>query len=702
MKEIKFKKLEVKDFKKIKLFSFNFNDKTTTIAATNKAGKSSLIDALLWLITGKDSEDRSDTNFPITPLRTDNTPILDAETHVTLIIEVEGVERKIERKLKQKTPKTLDGVIDYTKRFKTERSFFIDGMNYKKGQFESEVAEIFGDAKTFKMLTNVTHFGVNMSEKEQRALLLSYINPVTHEQLCTINEEFGALIELEKLDFNDVLINTRKRIKTNTEEIEGNKNRIDEVKIALSESGNINLENVADKEIERTNLVNEISGMNKKLSEQNNNSTEKSNLQKDLSNIEFELENFNTRFDRNKQFRIEDAERKISNKKHDIENVKIKLVDLRKEFDEIKVKKANVIAEIDERITSKKTEEETLYQSRINNESKYFDELISRKKTEIVELKEEKVVDTCYACNQHLPEDVILTTKNDLKVLIETKEDELGKLELDKKTKLESLKTDFDSLMLTIDNDREKGINIRTNVYVQEIQNNQTTGKRTSDGMKVMENELFLLEEDLALITASVPEPKEKQKLYDRKDSIEGKLKELDVSLSFTYDDVRLKQLKLDNLNTVLSNQDSIKRNQDRLKELNKQQKDLINGLSKLEKKLSVLDEYLKLKNTLLSRELSKFFNEYITFKFTDYTQDGTAIDVFKLLVDGVPYKYANTESKINVGISMINFFQDKLSTTLPILIDNRESVVIPLSETRGQTLEMIADNKYQKLTVVE
>ena len=128
MREIKFLSYEVNDFQGIDSFSFNFNDKTTTIFGTNKAGKSSLIDSLLWTVTGKNALNQADTNFDIIPVDKAGRVIPDAEPRTKLTMIVDGIIKTIERKLSLKVQRSIDGEIDFSRRFKAERTFSIDGM----------------------------------------------------------------------------------------------------------------------------------------------------------------------------------------------------------------------------------------------------------------------------------------------------------------------------------------------------------------------------------------------------------------------------------------------------------------------------------------------------------------------------------------------------------------------------------------------
>jgi hypothetical protein len=700
MKKIKFIRLEIKDFQGILHYSFDFKEGVTRLLGTNSSGKSSVIDSIIWIITGRNQKNQSDSNFEIVPLNDEGRMIPTAEPHGSLTIEVDGVERTIERKLKLKVPKTADGVIDYSTRFKTERKFFIDGLNFKAGQFNKELQEIFGDDETFKTLTNVVHFGNNKSEKDQRSLLLSYIKPVTHEMLCEIDERFKSLNELEKLEFGDVLGQTRARIIESKKEIEANKNRIDEVKLSLLEFKDVDLNAFGKIEIARTKIQNEINQMNKDMSAQDLNASKKRDLDRDLLSIEWDIKNFNANFNNKKDMDVEGLERKITNETSKRDNCDTIREDLVSTFESLNVKITNAETEVEEIIKAKTIELQEENTRKINSESSYFDGIINRFKQDIVNKRNEKVEDTCTACEQSLPLESVEQVKKYIQNAIEGFENKITETEADKEGKLLQINNSHKDAIKNLEDSKATMISSRTNGYIQEAQGINGKGKENATNKGLYQIEIDKLGVELSSLKATTANQGEKDMLYGKKETIEADIEKLVGSKTVSYDDIRKKQLELDVLNNQLNSKDSITRNKNRQKELKLNQKSKIKGLSDLEDKKLLLEEYLQFKNNLLSKELKNHFNKDITFKFIEWSQDSVPKDVFKMLIKGVPYSNANTAGRILAGKQIITFLQDKLEIRLPILIDNKESVVISTDYKDLQVLEAIAHKDYPVLTV--
>ena len=93
----------------------------------------------------------------------------------------------------------------------------------------------------------------------------------------------------------------------------------------------------------------------------------------------------------------------------------------------------------------------------------------------------------------------------------------------------------------------------------------------------------------------------------------------------------------------------------------------------------------------------SKF--ELVEFRLFDHLDKPNCITMVKCKDSIVNYQDANTASKINAGVDIINVLCDYFQVNAPIFIDNRESVS-ELIETKSQLFNLIVDKKCKKLTV--
>src|SRR3990172_12882039 len=102
MKNITLKSLTLTNFKGIRNISIDFNGHTD-ISGDNGTGKTTLMDAFIWLLFGKDSTDRKD--FEIKTLDADNRAIAKIEHEVSAIMEIDGTPISLKRVLREKWQK---------------------------------------------------------------------------------------------------------------------------------------------------------------------------------------------------------------------------------------------------------------------------------------------------------------------------------------------------------------------------------------------------------------------------------------------------------------------------------------------------------------------------------------------------------------------------------------------------------------------
>ena len=87
--------MQLENFKGLKSWGSDFNDESTVIKAENGVGKTTVFDAVLYLLFGKDSTGRKD--FELRPLDGDNQPIKGLVTSVQGKIRFDGVEHTLKK-----------------------------------------------------------------------------------------------------------------------------------------------------------------------------------------------------------------------------------------------------------------------------------------------------------------------------------------------------------------------------------------------------------------------------------------------------------------------------------------------------------------------------------------------------------------------------------------------------------------------------
>lgn len=193
MKKILLKSLSLVNFKGVRDFSIAFNDGITTVCGDNGTGKTTLYDAYLWLLFGKDSTGRSDgaNGFNVKTTGEDGKPIYRLEHSVTAVLEVDGKEIKLQRSLVEKWQK-VNGTTDEV--MKDETQYFINDVRTgTKKEYQAEISEIIPE-DVFRMITNPYYF-TSLSAETQKDMLLEMVGNIDDEEVAATDPDFLALLD---------------------------------------------------------------------------------------------------------------------------------------------------------------------------------------------------------------------------------------------------------------------------------------------------------------------------------------------------------------------------------------------------------------------------------------------------------------------------------------------------------------------------
>jgi chromosome segregation ATPase len=202
MKEIKLICLKLSNFKCHSHLVLEFNGRNATLRGDNATGKTSVYDSLMWLLFSKDSHGNGEKNVEVKPLGEDG-EVKDhnAVTEVEAVLLVDGEEIALRRTLKEVWA-TRRG---YSETFYSGNvsEYYIDGVPVKKNAFAAKVEELVSE-DTFRMLTSISHFADVISWQERREILFRLSNVAGDREIMLNDEKFFPLIEgMGKLSLED-------------------------------------------------------------------------------------------------------------------------------------------------------------------------------------------------------------------------------------------------------------------------------------------------------------------------------------------------------------------------------------------------------------------------------------------------------------------------------------------------------------------
>lgn len=219
--------LKITNFKGIRSFELPVDGNNAIIHGTNGAGKTSLFDAYTWLLFGKDSNGRSETNFEVKPYGSSGLTV-----EVIGEFEHNGQTFTLGKTLAEKFAK-INGEDESERKPKNEYTYFIDGVPKQKSQYTAFIAEICPE-DTFRLLSDPDYFAGKIDWKTRRKMLIDFFGGMDDRTIIQKHaDEIGELLNLigckSVADYKVMSLAERKKI---IAELEGIPARIDEAEKA--------------------------------------------------------------------------------------------------------------------------------------------------------------------------------------------------------------------------------------------------------------------------------------------------------------------------------------------------------------------------------------------------------------------------------------------------------------------------------------
>ena len=183
---ITLKSLDLVHFKCFPKLHLDFHEGVNNIYGENAAGKTSVYDALTWLLFNKDSAGNARPDIKPTGAPAGAMP------EVTAILEVDGEPIKLRKVLREKWEKPRGSSIE---RYAGDtRDYYIDDVPLAENEYRRRIAELI-DENRFKLLTDVWAVTSKMHWKDRRALLAEICGLPEDKQLLATAPQFAELNE---------------------------------------------------------------------------------------------------------------------------------------------------------------------------------------------------------------------------------------------------------------------------------------------------------------------------------------------------------------------------------------------------------------------------------------------------------------------------------------------------------------------------
>lgn len=162
---ISIKNMEIVNFKGIKKLDIKFNEGMTSIRGGNGTGKTSVFDAFMWLLFGKDSQGRKE--FSVKSLDTKGNEIPKIEHSVTGVFDIDGTSLVLKKTLREKWIKKRGSAEEVFAG--NEGIYEINNVNVRQWEYQNKIDEII-DEEVFRLITNPVLFSGSKWQVQRKIL----------------------------------------------------------------------------------------------------------------------------------------------------------------------------------------------------------------------------------------------------------------------------------------------------------------------------------------------------------------------------------------------------------------------------------------------------------------------------------------------------------------------------------------------------
>lgn len=181
-------RLTLRAFKGIREQTLIFGGSDALIAGANGTGKTTVVDAWLWLLCGKDSSGRKD--FTIKTLTADGQSIPHLDHEVEAILTCDGTPLALKKVYSEKwTKKRGQATAQFTGH---TTDHFIDGVPVTEKAYAARIADLV-DEDIFRLVTVPTFFNEGLRWQDRRELLLRICGAIPDADVLAQDAALAAL-----------------------------------------------------------------------------------------------------------------------------------------------------------------------------------------------------------------------------------------------------------------------------------------------------------------------------------------------------------------------------------------------------------------------------------------------------------------------------------------------------------------------------
>lgn len=642
MANIRINSLTLENFKCHRHLRLDFDGRDAVIYGDNAAGKTSIFDAFTWLLFGKDSQGNGEKNMEIKPL--DGTGAVadhQAITSVEAELAVDGEIVILKRTYRE---------VWATKRGSAQEVFdgntseyFVGGVPCKKYAFDEQIKALVPE-DVFRLLTSVSYFPNDLPWQKRRAVLFDMAGTLTDQEIMAGNPAFAPLLEgMGKLSLEDY----RRKLAAEKKGFVGIKDetpaRISECQKTINDLQGLDFEaasaTVAALEAQQKELSAQVIALD------HNAAADAKRLEIQETRLAMDKLNMD-----NAAHRAQQAAQgpKLDNLRHQITLERTRLYSARTLLEH----KQGEVAAIDRAVEGLREE-----WIRVNSET--FSGGV------------------CPTCGQDLPFDQLQKA--------------VAGFEGQKQRRLQEI---------TRSAELQKQAKANTEQNIRDMESE----------IRDREAHIAQLEQACEAAVAAVVEPVDMPGYAENVAATRAKINGLETDLQQLLGgtaqtknqlSTQLAEItgKLCSAREVLAKEGVLQYARQRIDQLREEARNAATALEAIEKMLYLAEEFTRHKARCVENGINSLF-EIARFRLFREQANGGLEERCDVVFDGVPYMGLNNGAKVNVGIDIINTLSRHYGVTVPLFVDNAESVT-RLRECSAQVIRLVVSESDKELRAI-
>lgn len=641
MREIKINRLTLENFKCHRLLNLVLDGRPVSIYGDNATGKTSIYDALTWLLFGKDSMGNGEKNIDIKPLDPngevkDHQAITSVEAEFLVDGEVQTFQRTYREVWATRrgtgTPVYEGNTSDY----------FVNGVPQKKNAFDTAIKEMVSE-DLFRMLTSVSHFAAGMKWQERRAVLFDMAGTLTDKEIMVKDDKFKPLLDslgnLSLADFKSKLLHQKKG---QTGIRDDSPTRINECERTLADIAGINFAEAREQEQE---LI-----------------RKKDDLQVQLLAL--------------------DQDTVLEKKRLELREAKLERKNIESQNDLFREQQRKAGPDLNAFQRSISAEKARLERNRIDlgrteQRIQRYEHEIQTSRDEYVRVNGEAFAGgICPSCGQALP--------------FEQLQEATRVFDLKKKQMLESIIARADQLKKIKQEEEATAERIRLDI------------QQGQESIAYQEDEVRKAQIPTAEVKNMDGYYEELSAVNERIDALQLDISRLMADSSKVREQLRSDLNAADGqlrfVQGVLAKEAIKAQTEKRIAELKADARNAAEILERIEQMLYLMEEFTRYKAKFVEQSINDHFR-IATFRLFREQANGGLEERCDVVYDGVPFMGLNNGMKVNVGIDIINALSRHYGVTVPLFVDNAEAVT-RLEPCNAQVIRLVVSENDKELRI--